>query len=58
MYIVKFNNCTESACSSYINVAISYAKQIVCSVKLADQAIIFQSLDNGTLKAITHIDRI
>ena len=58
MYIVKFNNRTESACSSFINVAISYATQVIRDIKLADQAIIFQRLDNGTLKAITHIDKI
>ena len=57
-YIVKFNNCTESACSSYINVAISYAKEVVCNIRLADQALIFERLDNGTLKPITHVDKI
>ena len=58
MYIIKFNNCTESACSSYVDVAISYATQVIRDIKLADQAIIFQRLNNGTLKAITHIDKI
>ena len=58
MYIVKFNNRTESACSSFINVAISYAQKVVKNIKLADQAIIYQQRQNGTLKPVTHVDKI